>query len=288
MKTGCVIVLFNQDDNLISIILEKILEQVNEVYIADNSPLNQAHKFNRYLNVHYNFLGGNVGIAKAQNEGIRYFIEKTYDYLIFLDQDSIPPFNLVNELQRELLRLSESGITVGAIGPRPYNIRENKAYKGSVRTGKKIKSNLTKVTELISSASLIPIENFLKVGLLDGHLFIDGVDHEWCWRANQKLKCHFFIVESVKLDHMLGEGDRTLLFKKVAIPTPFRVFYQYRNYFILLKREYVPLYWKVSNGFKYIIKYFYFSTVLESKKEYIIQMNKGICAGLKHRSNIFS
>jgi rhamnosyltransferase len=281
MKTGCIIVLYNQDDNLISKILERILEQVNEVYIADNSPLNQAHKFNRHSNIHYNFLGGNVGIAKAQNEGVRYFIEKKYDYLIFFDQDSIPPIDLVNELKRELLRLSESGITVGAIGPRPFNIRENKAYKGSVQTGKKIKPNLTQVSELISSASLIPIDNFLKVGLLDSDLFIDGVDHEWCWRANQKLKCQFFIVESVYLDHMLGEGDRTFLFKKIAIPSPFRVFYQYRNYFILLKRDYVPFYWKVSNGLKYFIKYFYYTIALESKKEYFIRMNKGIYAGLR-------
>ena len=281
MKTGCVIVLYNQDNNLISIILDKILKQVDEVYISDNSFINQASKFNGNINVYYNFLGGNVGIAKAQNEGVKYFIQKKYDYLIFLDQDSIPPINLVKELTIELLKLSENGINIGAIGPRPFNIRENKAYKGSVKAGKKIRPNLTKVTELISSASLIPIRNFLEVGLLDSDLFIDGVDHEWCWRASHKLKCQFFILESVKLDHMLGEGDRTFLFKKIAIPSPFRVFYQYRNYFILLKRGYVPFYWKVSNGLKYFIKYFYYSMILESKKEYFKQMNKGICAGLR-------
>lgn len=281
MKTGCIIVLYNQNDDLLSTILNRILEQVNELYLVDNSSNNQASKFDRYSNTYYNFLGGNKGIAKAQNEGIKYFIQKEYDYIIFLDQDSIPPKNLVRELTKEALKLHEKGIILGAIGPRPFNVRENKPYIGFFKPGKKIAPNLTQVTELISSASLVPTKNFLKVGLLEGDLFIDGVDHEWCWRASFKLKCQFFILESISLDHMLGEGDKTFGFKKIAIPTPFRVFYQYRNFFILLNRSYVPIYWKVSNGLKYFIKYFYYSLILENKKEYFNNINRGIKAGLR-------
>jgi rhamnosyltransferase len=281
MKTGCIIVLYNQNDDLLSTILNKILEQVNELYLVDNSSTNQASKFDGLANTYYNFLGGNIGIAKAQNEGIKYFIQKEYDYLIFLDQDSIPPKNLVRELTKEALKLQKKGIILGAIGPRPFNIRENKPYKGLFKPGKIIAPNLTQVTELISSASLIPIKNFLEVGLFEGDLFIDSVDHEWCWRASFKLKCQFFILETIILDHMLGEGDRTFLFMKVAIPTPFRVFYQYRNFFTLLNRSYVPIYWKLSNGLKYFIKFFYYSLILENKKEYFNQMNKGIKAGLR-------
>jgi rhamnosyltransferase len=118
--------------------------------------------------------------------------------------------------------------------------------------------------------------------MLDDSLFIDGVDHEWCWRASFKLQLRFFIIESVILSHMLGEGDRHFLIRKVAIPTPFRTYFQFRNYFKLVKRNYVPIYWKFSNGFKYIIKYFYFSLMVKPRMEYFKMINKGIIDGLRN------
>ena len=97
----------------------------------------------------------------------------------------------------------------------------------------------------------------------------------------------FFISESVQLSHQVGEGDRPFIFRKVAIPTPFRTFYQFRNYFRLVHRGYVPLYWKVSNGFKYSIKFFLLSFMFPAyklheaniKKEFMqeLQVNKENC-----------
>lgn len=97
--------------------------------------------------------------------------------------------------------LCSNFMTVGAIGPRAFNRCENKEYRGNVKKGKKINNEITEVSELISSASLIAISNFEKVGLMDETLFIDGVDHEWCWRANLRMGGRFFIVETIKLSH---------------------------------------------------------------------------------------
>lgn len=58
--------------------------------------------------------------------------------------------------------LLSNSIIVGAVGPRAFNRCENKEYKGSVKKGKKINNEITEVTELISSASLIAVSNFEK------------------------------------------------------------------------------------------------------------------------------
>ena len=37
-------------------------------------------------------------------------------------------------------------------------------------------------------------------------------------------------MEDAEIGHMLGEGDRFFFLKKVAIASPFSVYYQVRNY----------------------------------------------------------
>lgn len=134
---------------------------------------------------------GNIGIAAAQNYGINYAVEHNYNYLFYLDQDSIVPEDIISKLLFQYRFLLSNSIIVGAVGPRAFNRCENKEYKGSVKKGKKINNEITEVSELISSASLIAVSNFEKTGLMDEELFIDGVDHEWCWRASSRMNGRF-------------------------------------------------------------------------------------------------
>ena len=235
---------------------------------------------NLYPNTYYHSFNKNLGIAEAQNRGIIYFQKKGFDFVLFMDQDSLAPNNLVSSLLADYNRLKEIGIPIGGIGPRPFNRGEGKPYIGAVKKGKLILPKITEVGEIISSASLIPIPHFKQVGGMESSLFIDGVDHEWCWRAKKIGGWRFFISESVQLSHQVGEGDRPFIFRKVAIPTPFRTFYQFRNYFRLVHRGYVPLYWKVSNGFKYSIKFFYYPLCVPPRISYMKQILKGIYAGI--------
>ena len=289
-KVICVLVLYNSNVELLSKVISAILPQVDLLWISDNSiePLHLPFIDEKTSCIIYRKMPGNIGIAAAQNYGVRYAIENNFDYLFFLDQDSISPANIINELLLQYDYLCSNFMTVGAIGPRAFNRCENKEYRGNVKKGKKINNEITEVSELISSASLIAISNFEKVGLMDETLFIDGVDHEWCWRANLRMGGRFFIVETIKLSHHLGEGDRHFLWKKVPIPTCFRTYYQYRNYFILLRRNYVPIYWKVSNGIKYMVKLFYYPLCVPPRLLYIKNIWKGIRDGiiLAYRFNI--
>ena len=276
------LVTYNPDVKLLRRVISAIYSQVDLIWISDNSTdgnLNslQFEAFNKIL---YKKMPGNIGIAAAQNYGIKYALENGFDYLYFLDQDSISPTGIIKELLSHYLKLLSVGINVGAVGPRPFNRKEDEEYRGSVKKGHKINDEITEVTEIISSASFIAVQTFDKVGLMDESLFIDGVDHEWCWRATAITGARFFIAETVYLSHQLGEGDRFFLYRKVAVPTPFRTYYQFRNYFVLLRRKYVPLYWKVSNGIKYLVKYFYYPLFISPGWRYFKNINQGIHDGI--------
>jgi rhamnosyltransferase len=279
MKIACIIVLYNPDISLLNRVVESITAQVDILFISDNTP-------NPYFNIPkttceivYHKMNGNEGIAAAQNKGLEYLIRQNCDYVFFMDQDSIAEAGIIEKLLSTYSFLTEKGINVGAVGPRPINRQSNNVYRGSVKKGKEIFPFITEVTELINSASLIPMDAMKKTGLMDVDLFIDGVDHEWCWRGKYKCGYRFFINEKAVLSHKLGEGDKFFLIRRIAIPTSFRTYFQYRNYFLLLRRNYVPLYWKLSNGFKYSIKFFVYPVLLRDIK-YIRFMFKGVCDGL--------
>lgn len=280
-KIGCIVVLYNPDVSLLLKSLDSVKNQVDSVFISDNS----TDDFNKDLlfvfeSVIYEKMPGNIGIAAAQNVGIRYFMEQNFSHIIFLDQDSIMVNGMVEQLLTDMRRLESKSIGVGAIGARSFHRESNKSYRGLIKKGKFVDQGISEMTELISSASLIATKNFKNVGLLEEDLFIDAVDFEWCWRAAHINKLRFFISEKVQLSHQVGEGDRNLVLRDVAIPTPFRTYYQFRNYFILARRSYVPLYWKLSNGFKFFIKFFYYSLILPQRKTYLMNMIKGIKDGI--------
>jgi len=285
MKIGCIIVLYNPDLSIFEKVLNSIVNQVDGIFIADNSPIKIDEKFiGNHKSIIYKKMLGNTGIAAAQNVGITHFKKFKFSHVIFLDQDSIAGKELVSQLIEDLEFLGKELIQVGGIGPRSINRESNQEYRGKVRRGKPITQYITEVCEIISSASLVPIEHFENIGPLDVSLFIDGVDHEWCWRAKKTKNLRFFISEKAHLSHKLGEGDRFFILRNVAIPTPFRTYYQFRNYFILLRRNYVPIYWKLANGFKYLIKYFYFQLAVQPRKEYFKNINKGIWDGIRNKS----
>ena len=95
-KIGCIIVLYNPNWKVTHKVLESIYKQVDRIFIVDNSPNAQEVDFSVYGNVVYHFIGGNKGIATAQNIGIKYFEQNDYDFVIFFDQDSIPSINWLN------------------------------------------------------------------------------------------------------------------------------------------------------------------------------------------------
>lgn len=281
MKTVAIIVLFNDDSNSVKANIEKIAKQVDLIYLIDNSSISYLNKFSRIENAIYLPQYKNLGIAAAQNIGIKKAIENIADFIFFADPDSEIPENTVEELIKKYNIIKKAFSYTGGICTSAIN--ETTGYSISLKGNfiKDIKEwNVTEVTYMMNSGSLIPTALFKQVGLMCEELFIDDVDCEWCWRASKKKGLHFFQDNDIIIEHHLGNNSRKVGNKRRSLAPPMRLFYQFRNYIWLLRMGYAPKQWLKYNGWKYFIKFFYFPIFVHPRLKNFKNIAKGIFNGI--------
>ena len=93
------------------------------------------------------------------------------------------------------------------------------------------------------------------------------------------LACQFFIVENATIIHHLGEGDHKIANRNVAISSTFRIYFQFRNYLWLCRRNYVPHWWKRTNLLKYAVKMVYYPLFVSPRTAFVKGIFKGILDG---------
>ena len=183
-----IVILYNPDLDCLNKSLNSLIKQVDSVILVDNSIDN--NKTSIFLekinldNIQHLPQSANLGVAKAQNIGILNAISKDYEYCLIMDQDSIVSEGMVFQLVEDYIFLKSRKINLAVIGPTPINKISQKEYSPRIRKNYPFFNDydyLIKVNELISSGSLIHLNTFNDSGLMDENLFIDGVDHEWCW-----------------------------------------------------------------------------------------------------------
>lgn len=286
MKVAAIIVLYNPDEDGLLQLVNAVLQQADCLCLVDNATCHSASEIQNervcYLN-----MGCNKGIAEAQNEAIRHILLKgNFDYILFGDQDSMIPSGAVKRLQQTFSALEEKGVKVGAVASKAYNKQTGTPYPYEPGgANQSVEANVVEVSYAMNSISLFRTEYFRTVGLMDETLFIDGVDSEICWRGTLQ-GYRFFVDERVRIAHQLGLGCKTILGRELSISSPKRMFFQYRNYFILCRRKYTPVVWKRHNGCKYIIKLFFYPLFVSPRWEYINNMARGIWAGVRNNRNI--
>lgn len=241
MKTGIVVILYNPDIGHLTSVIKAFSAPEWDLVLVDNSA-NADERLNTSLCTYIN-CGTNLGIAKAQNIGLEKLFDKGVEYAFLLDQDSQFTPTIANELLRQFTTLEEEA-PIAAIGPSIYCQFSDCVDQGVLQKGKKISNSLKEVKQIIASGMLISRRAFERVGGKEEALFIDGVDHEWCWRARAKGMAIYQSL-SACMPHRQGD-DRVkvcgVMFKQGA---PIRLYYQFRNVLILARRSYVPLYWKL-------------------------------------------
>jgi rhamnosyltransferase len=254
-KVIAAVVTFRPDHDALSNLISATKEQVDEIIIIDNTP---QHLFdlnpNKEINLKIVNLPDNMGIAYAQNIAIEYAIKQKYDYILFLDQDSLPTPNMVSMLVKCFCELCAVGHKVAVTAPvnvdtrtyveSPFLVLKN-GYP--VRESKKVTSEASSVTEacfLISSGSLVSLEAIQTIGGNKSGYFIDHVDTEWCMRALQA-GYKLYGINGARLIHAIGDHAQAIPLMKnrqVAHHVPYRDYYMFRNTIFCVKD--VPgLYW---------------------------------------------
>jgi rhamnosyltransferase len=236
--------------------------------------------------------GRNIGLAGAQNEGIANAIDKGAQYVLLLDQDSVPMPGMVEHLMNALNPDDRRGTKYAAAGPIYIDARtqrESHFVQIGMLGYKRVRCDggdggVVPADALIASGMLIPTAVLRDVGLMDESLFIDHVDTDWCMRARAK-GYRMLGVCAARMSHRLGERpSRAIAGRRFFVRSPTRHYYIFRNSILLYRRPYVPLGWCIGDAAKLLLMFAVIAASCTPRVKHIKAMIDGIADGLRGRS----
>lgn len=275
-KIFTILVTYNPDIESLEKTIRKLSEQTDLIIICNNSNFDLTYHDKKNIKV-FNFKE-NIGIAKAQSIGMKWAFKNGADFVLQMDQDSTPDQGMVSILYQTYIKLMKLNYNVGLVGPQDYDRFTKEINKARIKKGKSIKEdrNIYLVDSTLSSGSLIPKAAYEAVGGMLDELFIDVVDHEYCWRL---IRSGFVVARDnrARLSHRLGDGGKKIFgLISVGVPAPFRHYYAFRNIIYLLSKNHPPIYWKTSSSVKLILKLIFYPLVLNHGFVRLKYMIKGI------------
>jgi rhamnosyltransferase len=184
----------------------------------------------------------NIGLASALNQGIEYAFDfLNTQFVILFDQDSEPSLELPTKLASEFIAY---GSSLACIGPMLTDVK--------IKGAQYLAQNKASVKTIPTSGTLISHESFIKVGPMMDALFIDGIDHEWCFRAAH-MGLRIAVSNEIVMSHNMGDDGLNWLGQyKPVYRNPIRHFFIIRNSIYLIKLSYIPLSWRLVESLKII------------------------------------
>ena len=176
MKLAAGIIIFNPEMQRLKDCLDSIAEQVERIYIFDNSTDKSIRVFESIINplsfkIKYATEYANKGIAYALNKIMEMAQQEEIEWVVTLDQDSIMPKGIVDDYILYTKTIPKLGIVC------PQVIDKRRSYM-KIAEGPQIDY----IKECITSASCTSVSAWEKVGKFDEWLIIDLVDNEFCKR----------------------------------------------------------------------------------------------------------
>lgn len=298
-----IVITYFPDKAVLEAQLNALLPQVARVVIVDDGSSAEHLTWlgatcDAKEKLHFLPLHDNLGIAKAQNVGILWAKEQQAEYVLLMDQDSLPAHDMVDLLLSSYQALNNANEPICAIGPRFIDV-DSGNISSHVKFGllsiKRIscpdesvasQEKVIRVDFLISSGSLIPIQIFEKVGLMDESLFIDHVDTEWILRAKSMGYEAYGDCEA-RMNHSLGEHRIEFWFgrkRDIPIHNAFRYYYIFRNSLVLYRRSYMGWHWKWVDFIR-LLQLSVFMTVFSRYRRLNTKMIwRGVVAGIRRES----
>jgi rhamnosyltransferase len=181
----------------------------------------------------------NLGLAPALNQGVAAAFAADARYVLMLDQDSRPSPAVLDRLAAEATAILARGRRLACVAP---ILRDGKAAGASVG----VRSVDFGQRTFATSGTMLTRQGWEEVGPMWDQLFIDGIDHEWCFRAHAK-GFETVLVEDAVMEHNMGDSAINVLgrFRPVH-RSPLRHYFIIRNTLWLVRRPYIPLRWRLS------------------------------------------
>lgn len=279
------------------IALERLLNlvnpQVEDIIVVDNGSSAVALEFynGRALEKeHFIALSENHGIAVAQNIGITEACRTGASHVILFDQDSIPAEDMVSKLLKVAEVKTSQGKKVAAVGPRYLDERQVNPPPFIQVKGLRVErqpclcsNSVADVDYLIASGCLIPVATLNDVGGMREELFIDYVDIEWGLRAKSK-GFQSFGACGAFMRHELGDEPIEFFGKLIPVHSPLRHYYHFRNAVWMYRQPWLPLHWKLADGWRLVLKYGFYTLFARPQFSHFRMMTIGLWHGLIGRT----
>lgn len=233
MKITSIIVTYNLNFSKLKKCVSSLLQQVEKIIIVKNSPEKLDFAGLPQEKIIQIQLDKNYGIAYAQNRGIEKSISLGAEWILLSDQDTEFPDNYVENFT---LKIKKYGIEK-IYAPAFYNEIKNQKDSVSVsfcESTLPVGDEPLTVRHAIASGMIFHKNVFEKTGGMSEKLFIDYVDFEFCWHA-ENLGIKTFVFPDIVIQHNLGDSFRKIFGKKITLRSDFRYFYMLRNGFYLSK-----------------------------------------------------
>lgn len=187
--------------------------------------------------------GLNRGLGAAYNAFRHLAKARDSEFLLLLDQDSIPEPGMAAALMATHHRLVACGENPAVVGPQPIAAEgEKMRLPTASRQGG---DEPRRMSFVISSGSLIRLSALAAIGDFRSDYFIDAIDIEWCLRA-AAAGYSIWVDPAVSMNHQLGQGVISLPLGLLLTNQPPRRLYTYvRNQLAMLRLRHVPARYKV-------------------------------------------
>jgi len=276
-KICAILVTFNPKIIDIKNSLETLIPQVNQFIIVDNGSNKKVIKELKSLTKKTGLLiknNENKGLATALNIGVNAAIKFKNQWVLTLDHDSVCSSNMIKKMFNAMEVSNFKN--VGILAPN-YTTKKGLVYK---------QKNACIIPTTITSGQIVSSETFSKIGFYKEDLFIEGIDHDFCFRALSR-GIQTLLIPEVVLKQRIGVPIVKNFFgKKIIISNqkPERYYYLFRNRIYLYKNFsiLVPK-WIIRNIFMnigVIIKIILFE---KKRLKKILMILKGIIDGISNR-----
>jgi rhamnosyltransferase len=284
-----VVVTYHPDPQALKRLLQAIRPQVNELVVVDNGSGVDVSAIASATHSPVLALGDNYGIARAQNLGIDYARAHGAEYVLLLDQDSLPAADMVPQLLAATVKLQAGGIAVAAVGPRYNDERQGEAAPFVYLKGLSLKrrpcpapDSVVETDFLIASGCLLPIASLDRIGPMVEKLFIDYVDIEWGLRA-KRLCYRSYGVCAAHMEHALGDQWMRYRGRQIPVHSPLRHYYHIRNAIWLGLRPWLPVAWRTVLAWRLIRQFMFFSVFAPDGFQHARMMALGFWHGATNR-----
>ena len=228
--------------------LQALVDQSFFVVLVDNNPQCLPPRLKQVIGCELLVNSNRGGIAGGLNRGIEFALQSGISWITLLDQDSRIPVEQIRQLLEPFALYPGRRLVVGpSIWDQQRQIRHGRWLPSA--------NAFEKTRLLISSGTTFQARDWPLLGSLHEELFIDFVDHAWCFRAQARgfellqhsevvLKQQFGVVHPNRFCRWLG----------MQLYSPERHFYGLRNFRWLFLQPYVPRDLKLKELIKILVK----------------------------------